>query len=76
MSRTVITGDPLGEKGELREVLGLRWDTERYEICVDIKLNHGEKLKGAYTEEDASLADPESTLLSRIMRREGGPESI
>jgi hypothetical protein len=29
---TVMSGDPLGEVGELRKVLGLRWDTERDEI--------------------------------------------
>ncbi len=43
---TVMTGDPLGKTGELRKVLGLRWDTERDEICVDVKLNYGEKVKG------------------------------
>jgi hypothetical protein len=25
---TVMTGDPLGEDGDLRKVLGLRWDTK------------------------------------------------
>jgi hypothetical protein len=59
---TVMSGDPLGEDGELRKVLGLRWDTKRDEICVDIKLNYGEKVKGAYLEEDAPLTDPESVL--------------
>ncbi len=44
---TVMTGDPLGTDGELRKVLGLRWDTEEDEICVDMKLNYGEKVKGA-----------------------------
>jgi hypothetical protein len=66
---TVMTGDPLGDTGELRKVLGLRWDKEKDEICVDIKLNNGEKLNVAYTEGNASLADPESTLPSRITRR-------
>ncbi len=42
---TVMSGDPLGEDGELRKVLGLRWDTQKDEICVDIKLNYGEKVK-------------------------------
>jgi hypothetical protein len=65
---TVMTGDPLRE-GELRKVLGLRWDTEENEICVDVKLNYGEKVKGAYTEEDAPLADPESALPSRVTMR-------
>ncbi len=55
---TVMSGDPLGRDGELRKVLGLRWDTQREEICVDIKL----KVKGAYLEEDAPLTDPESSL--------------
>ncbi len=36
----VMTGDPLGEEGELRKVFGLRWDTEKDEICVDVKLNY------------------------------------
>jgi hypothetical protein len=61
--------DPLGNDGELRKVLGLRWDTQRDEICVDIKLNYGEKVKGAYLEEDAPLADPESALPRVITRR-------
>ncbi len=43
---TVMAGDPLEEGGELRRVLGLRWDTQEDKICVDIKLNYGEKVKG------------------------------
>jgi hypothetical protein len=66
---TVMTGDPLKEGGELRKVLGLRWDTREDEICVDVKLNYGEKVKGAYIEEDALLTNPESTLLSQVTRR-------
>jgi hypothetical protein len=66
---TVMSGDPLGEGGELRKVLGLRWDTQKDEICVDIKLNYGEKVKGAYLEEDAPLANPESALPQVITRR-------
>jgi hypothetical protein len=66
---TVMSGDPLGETGELRKVLGLRWDTERDEICVDIKLNYGEKIKGAYLGEDALLSNPESALPQVITRR-------
>jgi hypothetical protein len=53
----------------MRKVLRLRWDTEKDEICVDVKLNYGEKVKGAYTEDDAPLADPESALPSRVTRR-------
>ncbi len=34
----VMTGDPLGEEGELRKVLGLNWDTKKNEICMDVKL--------------------------------------
>jgi hypothetical protein len=66
---TVMSGDPLGEKDDLRKVLGLRWDTERDEICVDIKLNYGEKVKGAYLEEDAPPSNPESALPRVITRR-------
>jgi hypothetical protein len=66
---TVMSGDPLGEGGELRKVLGLRWDTQKDEICVDVKLNYGEKVKGAYLEKDAPLADPESALPQVITRR-------
>ncbi len=44
---TIMSGDSLGEDGELRKVLGLRWDTKQDEIRVDIKLNYGEKVKGA-----------------------------
>jgi hypothetical protein len=53
----------------LRKVLGLRWDMQRDEICMDIKLNYGEKVKGAYLEEDAPLTDPESALPRIITRR-------
>jgi hypothetical protein len=66
---TVMAGDPLEEGGELRKVLGLRWDTQEDKICVDIKLNYGEKVKGAYLEEDAPLSDPESALPQVITRR-------
>jgi hypothetical protein len=50
-------------------VLGLRWDTKEDEICVDVKLNYGEKMKGAYLEEDAPLTDLESVLPSLVTRR-------
>jgi hypothetical protein len=66
---TVMSGDLLEKGGELRKVLGLRWDTQEDKICVDIKLNYGEKVKGAYLEEDAPLADPESALPQVITRR-------
>jgi hypothetical protein len=64
-----MAGDPLEKGGELRKVLGLRWDTQEDKICVDIKLNYGEKVKGAYLEEDAPLSDPESALPRVITRR-------
>jgi hypothetical protein len=66
---TVMSGDLLEKGGELRKVLGLRWDTQEDKICVDIKLNCGEKVKGAYLEEDGPLADPESALPQVITRR-------
>ncbi len=50
-------------------MLGLRWDMQEDKICMDIKLNYGEKVKGAYLEEDAPLADPESALPQVITRR-------
>jgi hypothetical protein len=64
-----MSGDPLEEGGELRKVLGLGWDTQEDKICVNIKLNYGEKVKGAYLEEDAPLADPESALPQVVTRR-------
>jgi hypothetical protein len=45
---TVISGDPLDGTGELRKILGLTWDTENDGICIDVKINYGEKKKGAY----------------------------
>jgi hypothetical protein len=38
---TVMAGDPLEQGGELRKVLGLRWDTQEDKIGVDIKLSYG-----------------------------------
>jgi hypothetical protein len=64
-----MTRDPVGKGEELRKVMGLRCDTEEDEICVEVKLNYGEKVKGAYTEKDAPLVDPESALLSQVTRR-------
>jgi hypothetical protein len=55
------------------------WDTQEDKICVDVKLNYEEKVKGAYLEEDAPLPDPESALPSVITRSdtvEGGTKSI
>ncbi len=71
--RVPVQGDchdwgPPGKGWRIR-VLGLRWDTEEGEICVDVKLNYGEKVKGAYTEEDASLTDPKSALPRWVTRR-------
>ncbi len=59
LKETVMARDLLGETGELRKVLGLKWDTEKDEICMDVKLNYREKVKGAYTKEDAPLTDLE-----------------
>jgi hypothetical protein len=53
----------------LRNVLGLRWDTEKDDICVDFKLNYGEKENGAYMEENACLMEPEVNLPSHITKR-------
>ncbi len=39
LKETVMARDPLGENGELRKVLGLRWDTEKDKICMNVKLN-------------------------------------
>jgi hypothetical protein len=38
---TVMSGNPLEHSGEPRKVLGLRWDTEKDEISVNMKLNYG-----------------------------------
>ncbi len=75
---TVMAGDPLEEGGELRKVLGLRWDTQEDKICVDIKLNYGEKVKGAYLEEYAPLTDPESATTGYNTQGvvESGPEPV
>jgi hypothetical protein len=35
-----MSSNPLDKSVELRKVLGLRWDTEKDEICMDIKLNY------------------------------------
>ncbi len=51
---TVMFGDPLDETGEQWKILGLRWDIERGEICIDVMLNYGKKKKGAYVEDNAS----------------------
>ncbi len=40
--RRLWPGTPSRKGGELRKVLGLRWDTQEDKICVDIKLNYGE----------------------------------
>ncbi len=64
-----MSGDSFDGTGELRKVLGLRWDTGKDEIYVDIKLKYGEKKKGAYMEENACLIEPEVNLSSRITRR-------
>jgi hypothetical protein len=47
-------------------------------ICVGVKLNYGEKVKGVYLEEDAPLTDPESALPSQVTQDivEGVAESV
>ncbi len=72
---TVMSGDPLEEGEELRNVLGLRCDTKKDEICVDVKLNYGEKVKRAYQEEDAPLSDPESAL-PQVFVRDTAQENV
>jgi hypothetical protein len=47
---TIVSGDPLYETGELRKVLGSGGTQRKDKICVDIKLNYGEKIKDAYME--------------------------
>jgi hypothetical protein len=64
-----MTGDPLDETVELRKVLGLSWDTEKDEICINVKINYGEKKKRAYEEDSADLSRPEASLQDRITRR-------
>ncbi len=71
---TVMTGDPLGRGGELRKVLGLRWDTEEDKICVDMKLSG--RVAELWGEGERSVHrrrcpadDPESALPNRVTRR-------
>jgi hypothetical protein len=66
---TVMSGHSLNERGELKKVLGLRWDTEKDEICVDIKLKFGEKIKGYNVGQDTPLTDPEVSQPDWIKRR-------
>ncbi len=51
-----MTGDPLSKTGELQKVLGLRMDTEKDKISVDVKINYDEKKKGANTEDSKTRA--------------------
>jgi hypothetical protein len=38
-------------------------------MYVDVKLNYGEKIKGAYAEEDADLEHLKANLLQKVTRR-------
>jgi hypothetical protein len=40
-----MSGDPLGESG----TIGWRWDTAKYFLYVEVKVNCGEKKKEVYT---------------------------
>jgi hypothetical protein len=73
---TVMSVDLQDETGKLRKVLGLRWDMEKTEICVDIKLNYGEKKMGAYIEEDAPVKPVHGKwkLLMRKLTLKGNAE--
>jgi hypothetical protein len=51
----VMSGNPLKKSGEVRKLLGLRWDTEKDEMSVVVKLKYEEKIKEAYAEEDPDL---------------------
>ncbi len=62
---TVMSVDPLDGTGELRKILGLTWDTENDEICINVKLNYGEKKKGGYTEEKPVWLSRKPTCLLR-----------
>lgn len=50
---TIRTGNMLDRTGELRKVLGLRWDIER---DMYVKINYGKKKKGAYIEGSEDLS--------------------
>ncbi len=47
-------------------MLGLRRDTQRDDVSMGIKLNYGEKVKGAYAEEDVYLECPTANLPQKI----------
>ncbi len=53
---TVMSGHPPQQRIQRAEKeTGDEWDTEKYGLSIDIKLNYGEKVKGANVEEDAGI---------------------
>ena len=66
---TVKSGDPVDDQDQLRKVLGVRWDTERDRLLIEIRVNFSGKRKGANIEPDTDLENVERTMPEVITKR-------
>jgi len=66
---TVMSGDPVEESDQLRKVLGLRWDTAKDRLLIEVKVNFSGKRKGANIKPDEDLEDIESTMPETLTKR-------
>jgi hypothetical protein len=46
----------VSEGAKERKVSGLRWNTEKAKVSIDVKVSYCKKKKGAYTEDDVDLS--------------------
>jgi hypothetical protein len=46
----------MSEGAKERKVSGLRWNTEKAKVSIDVKVCYCKKKKGAYTEDDVDLS--------------------
>ena len=66
---TVKSGDPVDDQEHLRKVLGVRWDTERDRLLIEVRVNYSGKRKGANIEPDTDLGNVEGTMPEVITKR-------
>jgi hypothetical protein len=66
---TVMSGDQVEDPDQLRKVLGLRWDTEKDRLLIEVRVNYSGKRKGANIEPDEDLEEIEATMPRVITKR-------
>jgi hypothetical protein len=69
LKETIKSGDPVKDLTNLRKILGIKWDTEKDRLLLDVKVNFSDKRRGARICPDVDLSEIEAHVPKVITKR-------